>query len=244
MNNCAYCFKKSKLTKEHIIPKFLYSFMKDCGGDQSGFNTKSNSLIKSEAVIKDVCGECNSGQLSILDSYGKKFFEDNNLFVCEHTNNQLILNYDYNMLLRWLLKICYNSFRAAHKDPSIYDKYINYIINGTLSSELKNTCLIIELLNITPSNKNHNKFSVFLSEEMKINDYLFVVTAKIGAVCFYITIFKPELKNWQKKKIAKKFINANGKNMTTIDKKLDKITISKTTKTLENFMRLSYPING
>ena len=244
MDSCAYCFKKEKLTREHVIPKFLYNFMKSCGGNQSGFNIKSNNIIKSEVTIKDVCCKCNNSELSKLDNYGKEFFKENDLLVCEYTKNQATVNYNHDILLRWLLKISYNSFRAAHKNKNIYTKYINYIIKGTLSSDSNNIYLLIEMLSITSNDENHNKFSVFLSEEMELNDYLTLVTVRIGILCFYIAIFKLKLKNSYKKKILKRFIHLNGKKIFILNKNMNKITINKSKKSWEDFINLRYPIKS
>lgn len=71
MKNCAYCGKSEKLTKEHIWPNTLIKKYEDL----LTYNKNQNKFYKGDAVIKDVCSECNNIHLSKLDSYLSGLFD-------------------------------------------------------------------------------------------------------------------------------------------------------------------------
>lgn len=79
-----------------------------------------------EAEIKDVCKSCNEGFLSTLDSYGRDVVRQ--FFIKEYSPNKaLTFNYNYDSLSRWLIKMAYNSCRAAKADESWFERNIEYI---------------------------------------------------------------------------------------------------------------------
>lgn len=121
---CAYCNKDKKSTKEHIIPKGIIDLFPECDLAYNGFDKS----YKGEATIKDVCSECNNGNLSYLDTYGKKFVEK--YFMTTYkTDDNVEIEYEYKILIRWLLKILYNSERSYKSDISWFKKNIEYILN-------------------------------------------------------------------------------------------------------------------
>ena len=94
--------------------------------DYRGEETK---VYKSESVIKDVCDICNNNYLSKLDGYGKAFIEE--YFLKEYNrDSNLVLNYDYDKLKRWLMKLVYNSERANKREVYFYHNKIQYMLNG------------------------------------------------------------------------------------------------------------------
>mgnify|MGYP001301511971 CR=1 FL=1 len=123
---CAYCGKGSSLTREHIIPSFLYKKHPD---QKFGFNWAADKFVNSEAIIRDVCAECNNGILSELDDYGKSFYEENECQQSFNISKTLVIKYNYTLLLRWLLKISYNSLRAAGRHSNLMEKCIPFILN-------------------------------------------------------------------------------------------------------------------
>jgi len=243
MKSCAYCSSDEAPTREHIIPKYLYSFMKDCGGDQSGFSFKTNGLVKSEAVIKDVCSKCNSGFLSYLDEEFKNILEKNNLLVCMHTENEVLFKYNYDFLLRWILKVLYNSYRSNYGEKGIYKKYISYMVKGGSIKDSK-IYILTELINIKDGGDIENQFAMYIFDEHIINKYLTMASMRVGSICFYIPIFDLTLKNHARKKLIKKIINLNGGNMYLLNKYKSKLLISKTNKSLEELDKLRFPINS
>ena len=128
MKSCSYCFSTEKLTKEHIWPKSLI----ERNPDFLTYNKVTNSFYKGEAVIKDVCAKCNNGVLSKLDEYLAELYDSQleNIVVAGSTAG---LAYDYNMLLRVLLKISFNSARSSGSDKVVkaHQKLISYILAGT-----------------------------------------------------------------------------------------------------------------
>ena len=127
---CAYCKKEKKATREHIIPKSLIEFFPECDYvfDRKSEGTK---VYKSESVVKDVCSDCNNGELSKLDGYGAQFIKK--YFLREYSKDEIApIEYNYNLLSRWLLKIIFNSERALKKetlrDTLWFDENLAYIL--------------------------------------------------------------------------------------------------------------------
>lgn len=111
---CAYCGKAGPLTKEHIVPAFLSRRFPEI---DTGIPPKSKHVAKFEGTMRDVCSNCNSGPLSDLDAYAQSFVEQNKLHRTFHLKRPSILvTYDYERLLRWLLKVSYNAMRTADRD--------------------------------------------------------------------------------------------------------------------------------
>ena len=127
MKTCAYCGKGSTLTKEHIWPSCLIEKYESL----LTYSKRKNSLYKGEPTIKDVCEHCNNVVLSKLDSYLSGIYD-------RHFERILLpgeaasLSYEYELLLRGLLKISYNSARAGASEKIIkaHKSFVNFIIRG------------------------------------------------------------------------------------------------------------------
>ena len=113
MAQCAYCSQDRKLTREHIVPSFLYKRQSRATDDKYGWSDKAGKYIQGEHKIRDVCGDCNNGPLSKLDEYGSRFLKENGF------DNELMLDknfeirYEYDLLLRWFLKLSFNAARST-----------------------------------------------------------------------------------------------------------------------------------
>lgn len=124
---CAYCRGSGPFTREHVIPKFIY---KRFPKHDFGYHHKADRYIRSEGTIRDVCSECNSGPLSKLDLYGQQFFSKN------RCNRQFVspqwvkVQYNYNQLLRWILKIHYNNKRTVDRETKFVEGCIPFILKG------------------------------------------------------------------------------------------------------------------
>lgn len=127
MKNCAYCGKSEKLTKEHIWPSTLIKKYEDL----LTYNKNQNKFYKGDAVVKDVCSECNNVHLSKLDYYLSNLF-DTHLKKILNPGENAHLEYDYDLLLRALLKISFNSARSSASDKTIktHRKFTKYILEG------------------------------------------------------------------------------------------------------------------
>lgn len=123
---CAYCEESNLLTKEHIWPGCI---LKRTPHMNARYYGKSEKFFRGELTIKDVCDICNNGVLSQLDDYICKLY-DIYFFKIAKANKSFIFKYDYNKLLRWLLKISYNTARSNDSDTEELRIYSDYIING------------------------------------------------------------------------------------------------------------------
>ena len=85
-------------------------------------------MVGGEGKVKDVCAECNNGVLSDLDGYGKKLLSESGLLVHNYVKMSITLRYDYELLLRWLLKISFNSSRTDGAHSHLFEKYVPFIL--------------------------------------------------------------------------------------------------------------------
>lgn len=109
---CAYCKENKTLTKEHIWPS---GFIKRFDANALTYNKNTNRFFKSDPVIKDVCADCNNVKLSVLDSYLCKLY-DSYFHIVISPGKPASINYDYDLLLRGLLKISFNSARTQTEE--------------------------------------------------------------------------------------------------------------------------------
>lgn len=138
MGICAYCLEDKKLTREHLFTRAISDSIVIGLDDSSRYLDKSpQKFIKADVVIKDVCAECNNTILGALDAYAKGLY-DKYFSKLVNKNELTNFNYEYDLFVRWLLKICFNSARIHNSDVDILSKYKDYILGkskapGTLS---------------------------------------------------------------------------------------------------------------
>ncbi len=140
---CAFCRKPGELSREHLYPKFLY---RENGKRFLGFNEAAGKVTVGERVINDVCKDCNNGPLSELDDYGAEYYKLNRLDQTHIESRVVTVSYDYDRLLRWVLKVSYNSFRTV---PSIDDPFASlapYILTGVRPPKPRFVKLFIEII--------------------------------------------------------------------------------------------------
>ena len=125
---CAYCKQERPATREHVIPSFLYAFQKSFGDGIIGWNEVVEKMVGGEAKIKDVCAECNNGALSDLDAYGKHFLKGSGLLVHNYLKSSLSLAFDYPQLLRWIMKISFNSSRTDGAHSHLFEEFTPFIL--------------------------------------------------------------------------------------------------------------------
>ncbi|EOZ4596638.1 hypothetical protein [Morganella morganii] len=129
---CVFCGVGTELTKEHIYPSGIIKSLKTSQIDLLTINDRKDTPFKGDPVIKDVCGSCNNGPLSKLDSYFVDAFNDY-MSVPLEPGDDITFEYNYNLLLRELLKISYNSARAANGNydaVTVLKRFSSYIISG------------------------------------------------------------------------------------------------------------------
>jgi len=116
------------MTKEHIWAASLIRKYNDL----LTYNKSNHKFYKGEAVVKDVCANCNNVVLGRLDNYLSGLFDK--AFQRFLTPGETaVLEYDYDLLLRVLLKISYNSARSVgnEKASKHLKKFVRYILEGT-----------------------------------------------------------------------------------------------------------------
>lgn len=124
MLNCAYCDNPCQPTREHVIPRWY----NDTPGEAVTFSARAPlTHVQGDLIVKDVCGVCNSGVLSSLDSYGKELYERYFAFPVYY-DEQIHFEYDGERLTRWLLKLSFNSARAQNADVRVLHEYRKVIL--------------------------------------------------------------------------------------------------------------------
>jgi hypothetical protein len=115
------------MTTEHVRPSFLY---RKHPGSKFGFHRKAGKFVAWEVVVRDVCAGCNNGVLSRLDAYGEQFYRTNRCGHMPRFPERVQLQYDYHQLLRWLLKISFNSARMMGDEIPALRQCVPYILTG------------------------------------------------------------------------------------------------------------------
>lgn len=110
---CAFCGKSGNLTREHIWPKGIINRV-----DYRIRRTGRGKVISGELTIGDVCGKCNNGPLSILDTYICKLY-DEYFHQFRDKGSVVEFQYDWWQLGNWFLKASFNAARAAGNKTDI-----------------------------------------------------------------------------------------------------------------------------
>ncbi|MCP1426264.1 hypothetical protein J3D43_004780 [Paenibacillus xylanexedens] len=184
-------YKDKPLTKEHVFPDFLFKKDPDYG---FGYNGGAGKYTLSADQIKDVCQDCNNVILSKLDSYGKdlcdKYFDS---FI--HTQ-PITFEYDYNLLLRWILKISYNAARAYKTSTVEFESYIPYILGEENNPKLY-TLLLGNVMKVSTYNGEEFPPNIFAAT------YLFPLDGARSPELFrmvYIRSYMFIIIGWEKSK--------------------------------------------
>ncbi len=125
LRTCAYCGSSGPLTREHLWPAGIIA--------RSTVNLsyigKLEKYVDAELTIKDVCAACNNGPLSSLDAYACSLYEAQFLRQALKRESRNFI-YEYSTLLRWLLKMSYNTARANNSDGAVLSKFAPYVLGG------------------------------------------------------------------------------------------------------------------
>jgi len=107
---CAYCGSNKDLTNEHLFPDCIYE--RSPGSMISIARTsEGDKAIGGALQIGDVCAQCNNEKLSALDTYICEL-HDQYFKTIVHAGDRVDFRFDFDRLLRWLLKTGYNTARA------------------------------------------------------------------------------------------------------------------------------------
>jgi hypothetical protein len=124
---CAYCGSFVALTKEELFPKFMAS--------KVHFNTfvdrrRGQRPLSKPPTVVDVCRVCNNVTLSALDRYVSSLFK--RYFLLPVRAPVLVnFDYEYDLLLRWLLKVMYNFARKERDRLECFRQLVPYILGST-----------------------------------------------------------------------------------------------------------------
>lgn len=142
---CAYCEGPGPFTREHLWPAGLWKrFTADATVRPHFFLDRSaEKFVLGQPKIRDVCASCNNGELSRLDAYACQLY-DSALFRQFEDGDCFVFDYNYERLLRWLLKIAFNSARIHRSETGILAYYSKYILGEF--SRPRNVRLFAELI--------------------------------------------------------------------------------------------------
>ena len=146
---CVYC-GGGKVTSEHVFPE---CFRKTVG--EPLFTAKTldgEKAISSALTVRDVCAQCNNGPLSQLDAYicglNSRYFER-----IIHAGDRVRFEYEYDMLLRALLKLSYNVARARKWPLKPWQDTAEYIVGKGASPPWLH--IFLQLMIPTPLREAH-----------------------------------------------------------------------------------------
>ena len=193
MKICAYCELSCSPTKEHIFPN---SIIRKYESSLKTYNKKTSSFYIGDPVIKDVCSQCNNTKLSKLDAYLSSLY-DQFLSLPLSSGQSTEIEYDYNLLLRSLLKISYNSSRCF-ENPKIvkaHSRYRNYILDGGFCSNIMLRLQVVTSARmIINSELSDDLFDPILLRcadipyDGKLSDKFIIRLVAINSFWFYIII--------------------------------------------------------
>lgn len=201
MKKCAYCGSDSPLTKEHIWPDSLINKYNEV---LKTYNKRTNAFYVGDPVIKDVCGICNNDNLSKLDTYISTLY-DECFFNRLSPGDSASIDYNYDLLLRSLLKISYNSSRANSNEKTIkiHKQFAKYILKGSYRPNIALRLQIVTLSRkIIPGQDSEGTFETSqlrcadIPYDGKLSHRFIVRMVAINSYWFYIIMsHKSEPKN-------------------------------------------------
>ena len=109
----ADCGNPGPRTADHVWQR---CFLDRYGRHAAQFSVRGRLVHGADYVVKDVCAICNAERMSPLDSYFCRLYDE--YFVhLQDFNSTVTLHYDFDLLVRSLLKIAYNTARQGISDP-------------------------------------------------------------------------------------------------------------------------------
>ena len=141
MGPCAYCKAEGRPTREEVMPLFL-------SRNRPLYRTvldHDRAIVRRGLVtsVRDGCEECNGVTLSALDNYAAQL--DREYFVkIVDFNRPIGFGYEFDLLLRWLLKVTYNDDRTR-SPPYRAEMFVPYIL-GEESHPPRRTNLLLGLI--------------------------------------------------------------------------------------------------
>lgn len=205
---CAYCKQDAFMTREHVIPAFMYAFQKSLESTVIGWNEVAGKMVPGEFKVKDVCAECNNGPLSNLDLFGKELLAHSGLMVPNYTRLSADLSFDFDLLARWLLKISFNSSRTDGAHAPLFAGLESYILGSSKARPRARFAIVSYLAGPSQLDKverNRVPFSEVADKTGRFNPFVARICygsvpgaanytlrlVIIGPLVFYIPMFVP-----------------------------------------------------
>ena len=143
---CAYCSEECSPTREHVWPEGFLDRVRKTGQGFAHYSPKSGVVHGADYIVRDVCTTCNNIKLSGLDQYFCALY-DQYFYDPKGSDAVVEFFYDFDLLLRSLLKIAYNTARSAGSETKPFERTTKYILDGGTSPN--GIALIAEL--VSPS---------------------------------------------------------------------------------------------
>jgi hypothetical protein len=148
--SCAYCDVTGDLTNEHVVPDFYH---KAFGQTISIVKTQTEEkAISNPQEIGDVCANCNNVVLSGLDSY-LAALTDKYFSTIVRPGDEVRFEYDFDVLLRVLLKVAYNVARTRNWPIAVFQEARGFILGE--KPPPSGFQVFLQLLIPTPVRKAH-----------------------------------------------------------------------------------------
>jgi hypothetical protein len=139
MRVCAYCNKAGKMTREELFPK---SQVRRTPSYQNNIDhSRPGKPLEAVPVVRDVCAECNNLHLGALDLYGATL-ADEYFSGCLEEPVEVDFRCDTERLLRWLLKLLFNSVRVSGLPGEAYKPLCPFILGDTSDPGIELSLLV------------------------------------------------------------------------------------------------------
>src|SRR5688572_12139790 len=120
---CAYCGIEGELSRDHVWPRCFHERLKN--RLYAHYSPTSGNVHGAEYVIRDVCHTCNNVRLNKLDNYFCAVY-DRYFYDAKGSNEIVSFEFDYDLLVRCLLKIAFNTARSAKSEVKPFHRIIEY----------------------------------------------------------------------------------------------------------------------
>lgn len=125
------------MTREELFSQFL---QREDPSYRTFVDYERSSVRRGRGpTVRDVCGPCNNSRLGALDQYGAALYRS----FFKHPvriRTEISFAYDFNKLLRWLLKLAYNDERTRH-EPYEIRPFASYILSDQAAAPLPTSLL-------------------------------------------------------------------------------------------------------
>jgi hypothetical protein len=115
------------MTREHLFPAAISNTRQDPLCPSEFYLRRARKYFSNQPTIRDVCARCNNGSLSMLDAYGDELY-DGYFGRIPEPGECVRFEYDYDRLLRWILKLLFNSARIHNCETAFFSRFRNYIL--------------------------------------------------------------------------------------------------------------------